>query len=42
MYLINDEAGELEPNTSVVPTDTLATSMDNVDIMIIGDLEEVE
>jgi hypothetical protein len=25
-----------------VPTDTLATSMDNVDIMIIGDLEEVE
>ena len=42
MYLINDDAGELEPSSSVVPTDTLATSMDNVDIMIIGDLEEVE
>ena len=42
MYLINDESGELEPTSSVVPTDTLSTSMDNVDIMIIGDLEEVE
>ncbi len=42
MYLINDEAGELEPSSSVIPTNTLATSIDNIDITIIGDLEEVE
>lgn len=37
----NNETTEVEPSSSVVPTDSLATSVDNVDTMIIGDLEEV-